>query len=160
MNSSLSLRLQKNLYLKIQLKELTELAGRPVSERDLISTNTINNSIDENIKKHQTSTNEFQINFDEKESNRFKKYIENLKKANDSQVYIITPLAKSCGILQIPSISAINLNFTYEINKEGIISFLTKDTQDSLLMDFFQNSKYEKILKIETKGINWPRISY
>ena len=60
----------------------------------------------------------------------------------------------------MPSLNAINFDFDFTVNNEGILAFTTSDLGDSLLLDFSVMPTGEQIMKVETRRANWAKIAY
>lgn len=151
---------QRKLYLRQYLSELTALAGRDVLEDEL-------GSVDEAVhmrelakatlgERHEVA----QIAFSEIFSNRFKKFIAKLTKANESAVLVWTPRTIFCGTFRVPSLEAVCFGFNFDINPEGIITFMTERMEDGMILDFSVDDQGGQILQIETQGAHWGQVSY
>jgi len=101
-----------------------------------------------------------EISFGDRNSERFKRFLENLKDANSSPIYVFSPRTADCGAFLLSSLGEINRDFDFTLNSEGILAFLTKDVEDRLLLDFFVSPAGEQRLKIETQGVNWGGVAY
>ena len=158
--SSSSEKLCQKLKMKKYLEELTVLVRHPVKSADLGSVEQAA-SIREAAKKLSVSdAASSEITFVDRSSERFKKFVRCLHDANPSQVYVWTPRTIDCGVLLVPSLSAIDFDFDFAVNEEGILVFLTDDLEDRLLLDFFILPADEKRMKIETQGANWGKVIY
>ncbi|MBU3056136.1 hypothetical protein [Pseudomonas indica] len=158
--SSSTEKIRQKLNLKIYLNELTALIGRPVYANEL-------NSLEQTTALRETSQKfvaqepqACEILFSERSSDRFKGFIQRLHSANPSSVYVWTPRTIVCGALLAPSIAAINFDFDFTINEEGILAFSTSDLEDRLLFDFSVSSTGDQIMRLETLGQNWARVVY
>lgn len=157
---SLHEKLQQKLYLKEYLKELSALAGQTVRADDLGSLEHAA-AMRMNAKKSDVkATVVYKASFSDRSSERFKKFLRGLKDANSSAIYIWTPRTISCGALLAPSLNAINFDFDFNINDEGILAFTTSDLEDRLLLDFSSTPTGEQVMNIEIQGTNWPTVSY
>lgn len=103
---------------------------------------------------------QWQIRFFDRTSERFGKLLQNLTAANPSSVYVWTPRTIDCGALLVPSLDAITFDFDFSINDEGVLSFVTSDLADRLLLDFSRTSAGEQMLTVENRGPNWTRAIY
>ncbi len=157
---SSSNKLRQKRALKEYLKELSTLAGRFVYADELSSLEQV---ILMREKAQQSETKESiftETLFLDRNSKRFKEFVEKLTIANSSSIYVWTPRTIDCGALLLPSLSAIKFDFDFTLNKEGILAFATSDLVDSLLLDFYISPMGDQRLKIETKGKNWGRIDF
>lgn len=153
-------KLRQKLVLKEYLRELSTLAGRFVYADELSSLEQVilmREKAQQSEIKESIST---EMLFLDRNSKRFKEFVEKLTIANSSSIYIWTPRTIDCGALLLPSLSAIKFDFDFTLNKEGILVFATSDLVDSLLLDFYISPMGDQRLKIETKGKSWGRISY
>ncbi|WCM94562.1 hypothetical protein M5C99_07620 [Acidovorax sp. NCPPB 2350] len=106
------------------------------------------------------SSTRYEIRFSDRNSERFKKFLQGLMDANPSSVYVWTPRTIDCGALLVPSLESIRFDFDFTINDEGILAFTTSDLGDSLLLEFSSTPAGEQIMKIETQGPNWAKAVY
>jgi hypothetical protein len=140
------------------LLELKKLTGTNIDSAMLCSLDEV-----ERIRKNTdiaTNSNNFIINFGDKNSDRFEKFIKNLGKANSHPVYVWTQSANLFGLYKADSISAIDFAFSFDINTSGIVTFLTEDLNDELLLDFYYDSQNQEMLEVELKGRNWSSITF
>lgn len=159
-NPSSSEKLRKKLSMKMYLKELTVLAGRPVQANELGSVEKAVSVRKAGQKFSTLDAASFEIPFADLSSERFRRFVRKLYNANPSSVYVWSPRTIDCGVFLMPSIAAINFDFDFEINEEGILVFLTNDLKDRLLVDFFILSQSHKRSKVEVQGNNWGEIIY
>lgn len=141
------------------MKELGLLTGRAVDADELGNPEQLKelHKAAQKLAVQPTSVNE--ILFSEKNSERFMEFLQRLKRANPSSIYVITPRTDSCGALLVSSLNDIRFDFDFSVNSEGILVFTTSDFCDSLLLDFSSAPTGEKIMKIETQGQNWAKIT-
>ena len=102
----------------------------------------------------------FTIKFYKKSSKRFKNFIARLYSCNKSPVYIWTAKSNNYGLFKIDSIKKINFSFKFKVNVEGIVVLLTENLQDTLILDYYENSKEERLLEITLQGKNWFSVAY
>jgi hypothetical protein len=151
---------QLKRLLPSYLSELKALTGLDIDSESLSSIEDTEKIRNEASSIENTDINKFAIDFEEKNSERFKKFVASLNEANSSPVYIWTNRSNFCGLHKINSINMIDFSFPFEINQEGIIVFLTEDINDKLLLDFSCNSKDQEVLEVELQGKNWALIHY
>jgi hypothetical protein len=155
-----SAKLRQRLHLGRYLAELSALLGRPVQADELGSV--------EQVASLSVSAQSFlgrpvtrhEINFAEKSSERFSKFVEGLTDANSSPVYVWTPRTIDCGALLVPCLATIKFDFDFAINDEGILVFTTSDMVDRLLLDFSSTPAGEQVMTVETQGPNWANAVY
>lgn len=157
---SLSDRLRQKLHLKRYLEELGALTGRSVQADELGSLEQAAAMRMAAQRFDAQSSARCEIRFSDRNSGRFKKFLQSLMDANPSSVYVWTPRTIDCGALLVPSLDAIRFDFDFAINDEGILAFTTSDLGDSLLLDFLSTPTGEQVMKIETQGPNWARAVY
>jgi hypothetical protein len=153
-------KIRRNLDLTRYLEELSELTGRQVHADELGSIEGAA-SIRENCQKFGAQTIcVIEMPFAERDSERFKRFIQGLSKANAAYVQVWTPRTISCGVFVMPSIDAVRFDFDFSINGKGILVFVTSDLEDRLLLDFSESAAVGRIMRIETQGANWMTVSY
>ena len=154
-------KLRRKLHLKQYLEELSVLTARTVHADELGSL--------EHAAAMQSSAQKYNVEpavvvykarFSDKNSEQFKKFLLDLKDANSSAIYIWTPRTIDCGTFLVPSLDAVNFDFDFSINGEGILAFVTSDLEDRLILDFSGTPNGEQALSIETQGMNWPKARY
>lgn len=157
---SLSQKLRRNLYLTRYLAELSTLTGRIVQADELCSPAQAAAMRIEKQKFLSHPATSCEIGFSDKNSERFGIFLQRLRDANPSPVYIWTEHTIDCGALLVPSLDAIRFDFDFKINKNGVLTFETSDLEDKLLLDFFTTPEGKQVVEVETKGINWTQIAY
>jgi hypothetical protein len=154
-------KLRRKLRLKQYLEELSVLTARTVHADELGSL--------EHAAAMQSSAQKYNVEpdvvvyrtrFADKSSEQFKKFIRGLRDANSSAIYVWTPRTIDCGAFLVPSLDDVNFDFDFNINSEGILVFVTSDLEDRLTLDFSATSNGEHVLRIETQGMNWPKVRY
>jgi hypothetical protein len=157
-----------NMRQKIQFKknlpsyliELKKLTGIDVNSESLSSVEDV-----ESIRKKASAlgsakTTKFVMDFEEKNSERFKNFIENLFRSNNGPIYLWTSRSNLCGLYKLDSIRMVDFSFPFDLNPEGIVVFLAEDTSNKLLLDFSVDSQGQEILEVELQGKNWPLVKY
>jgi hypothetical protein len=142
------------------LSELTAILGRDINLSSLVSIENIEKIREQASCLSNETESAFSIKFDGKLSERFGEYISNLRKANDSEVYIWTDKSNLCGPCKINSIGDFDISFPFDVNPEGVVVFLATDLCDKLLFDFSIDSDNQKILEVESQGKHWPLVEY
>lgn len=143
------------------LSQLSHLVNREVTADDLLSleaTEAIREQSRSLLKNDPLK--KFQIQFSEKAEARFAAFIKNLHALNPKPIYIWTDHTIECGLYEVGSILEINFKFEYSKFPAGIMSFVTKDFSDKLLLDFFEESNGERFIEIELTGDHWPSCTY
>jgi hypothetical protein len=93
-------------------------------------------------------------------SKNFNNFKTQLLQKNSSSVYIWTPRTNSCGLYSVESIDAVNFNFPFNINAEGILVLLSVDGKDKLLLDFYKSDEGKQVVEIEVSGKNWSSAEF
>lgn len=157
---SYSARFRQKLYMKSYLLELAALAGRVVQADELLDLEQTA-ALRSAMQKFRTQTTAFsEIQFSDRKSERFKIFVQRLCSANSSPVYVWIQRTIDCGVLLMPSLSAVCWDFDPSVDADGTIAFVTSDLADSLLLDFSDLSTSEQHMKIEVQGMNWKETSY
>jgi hypothetical protein len=159
-NTSLAVKLQRNRFLKEHLRILSILTGRKIEVSELGSQEQFLSLRQHSRSRLGQPTTKFEVVFSEKKSHRFKSFVQRLKSANPSPVYVVSPYADSCGLLMVGAIDEVNFDFEFSISSEGIFIFVTKDFGDRILLDFYENESGQEMLIVETQGANWGTVSY
>ena len=159
-NIRLRQKIEYKKNLAPYLSELRRLTGTDVSSESLISVEDTEKIRQKWLYLKDTNTNKIVIDFSEKNSERFKKFITNLNKANSSPVYIWTEKSNMCGLYKAASIDAINFDFPFDISPDGIFVFVTEDLENELLLDYYYDSGDREMLEIEWQGKHWHSVSY
>jgi hypothetical protein len=99
--------------------------------------------------------------FSDLHSDRFIKFVQKLQISRPTPIMVWTVQTIYCGALSIPSIDLIlDFNFEEIFNTESLITFITNDPRNSLLLDFELSRNNEKLMKIEVQGPSWGSIAY
>ncbi|MCG8422111.1 MAG: hypothetical protein MJE77_29665 [Proteobacteria bacterium] len=101
----------------------------------------------------------WEIGFREKETPRFRKFLERLHNSNASDVYLWTPATNICGLLPPLPLREVNFDFPFNLNPEGILTVLTSDLQDSLILDYSETEEGAR-LEIEAAGPHWSTVEF
>jgi hypothetical protein len=158
--SEISKRAVAKRNLAPYLLELKTLLGGEINPSDLTPIEDLERIRDQSSYLSDEKKASFSIEFDDKLGEKFRKYISNLKKANNSEVYVWTGKSNLCGLCRIDSIEDFDISFPFDVNSDEMILFLTVDCCDRLLFDFFIDSDDQKILEVESEGKNWPFVRY
>jgi hypothetical protein len=156
----ISKRIQFKRNLPEYLQELKPLIGREISPEDLTPVEQVEQIRAESIAALKGSnTTKFVIDFEERRSERFQDFVYALSNVNRSPVYIWTDRSDACGLYKAESIDKVEFSFPFDIDSNGLFTFLTEDFNDKLLLDFYEDAGKE-ILEIETTGKHWSLIRY
>jgi len=78
--------------------------------------------------------NEKRFEFNDKKE--FKKYVINNFNYK-GVVYLMTSLSKDCGGIELTSINEFNFEFNYNDEPDGIVSIISSDFKEKILLDFY-----------------------
>jgi hypothetical protein len=144
--------------ISIYLKELNLLTRQMVEAKDLI---TIEDTVRIIHKRKEISNTipfeKLTLSFEAKD--RLSSYLAKMAEIKKGKVYLFTEYSKNCGALLLNSLNDFNHKFSFNDEHSGIISFLSEDLKDKLVLDFYvENDKY--ILELETQGFVWNSVLY
>jgi hypothetical protein len=159
-SEDLSKKLARSRDLKTYLSELSALCGRAIRSDELGSAEEARNLRNLAQKFSTEPSVKYEMPFSDRTKESFRDFSARLQGANPSTIYVWTPRTISSGTFVAPSIGSIKFNFDFEINPEGILTFLTSDLKDRLLLDFSTSSGGEEYMTIETQGPNWTKVIY
>jgi len=156
---TLTQRLLRNQHMKSHLSELKSLVGRAVREDELESLEHLSR-MKSQLKGIETNESiDMDIPFSDRNSDRFRLFLNKLKKKNPSGIYIFAENSDSCGTLFVPSLNEINFNFDFSING-GVLSFITSDYSNCLTLDFSVSNSGEEVMDIIRQGREWSKVDY
>lgn len=150
---------QKSL-MKPYLAELHMLLGREISQEDLCTLEQTEALRKASQKCIEQATTACEIDFSEKETDRFRSFIEKLSAANSLPIYLWTPRTIDCGTLMVTSLQDIAFSFDFDANEMGTLAIVTSDSCDKLLLDWFTSETNDQRLKLETQGTHWAHVRY
>ncbi|WP_157201576.1 hypothetical protein [Massilia sp. Root418] len=148
------------LTIRRYLIELNELCLEKPLENKLLSLEKTEHIQQVSFLKRKPAR-KIRIYFEEKTTDRFKKYVTGLHRANPNSVYIWTENSNSCGLFEISSLLNFNFGFGFGVNTQGIVALLTSDLTDSLVLDFSHGGTASgQELEIDVSGDRWPAVNY
>jgi hypothetical protein len=160
-SSELQRRLAYARHIRSYLRQLALVTGRIVSRKELLSVEALEALRNTwKLRFSAARKNKFEIPFGEKQGERFVKYVHSLYAANPSEGYLWMLHADDCGLLRLGSVRDINWSFPYEIDPNGILTFVTADSMDKLTVEFSENSQGRLVLAVEVTGNAWPSVPY
>jgi hypothetical protein len=139
---------------------LSKITGRVVEANELTSLDELASMREALQRLRALPVATVEIPFSDRRSERFKSFLQRLSVANPSPVYVWPPWQSGCGALLVSSLGAINFDFDFSINPEGLLAFSTKDHADRLLLDFSSTCSGEQYMKVETRGEHWASAAY
>jgi len=161
MISKLVERLTYRHNIASHLSQLSHLVNREVKAEDLLpldATRAIMEQIKLTLKNKPSK--KFQIRFSEKTAPQFTTFVECLHALNSGPIYIWLNHTNDCGLFEVRSIREIDFKFEFSKIPGEIISLITKDFSDEMLLDFFEESTGEKYIEIELTGDRWSSCTY
>jgi len=152
--------LQRKIALRRCLRQLSILTGRTVGAGELGAPEEacmVREVIGGSLASPQIA---FEVPFADKHRESFLEYLRGITRGNASAIHIWTPDTIVCGILTVPSLLSLRWDFPFDINPEGILSFVASDLRDRLVVDFFYGDEHEERLRLEVFGDRWSRVPY
>ena len=156
---TLAERLARAKEMPRHLSELSCLTGHKVERFDLLSPERTSSIRDQVRLTPPSPSVAWETGFREKETPRFRKFLERLHSSNASDVYLWTPATNICGLLPPLPRRAVNFDFPFNLNPEGILTVLTSDLQDRLILDYSE-AKEGARLEIEAAGPHWSTVEF
>lgn len=150
----------QKIHMKPYLEELQKFLNRAVSADELLSLEQTEGLRQAAQKFRDLPASSCQIDFLEKASDRFHTFVERLCAANPSPVSIWTTHSITCGALMVPSLKEIVFDLEYSASQGGILTFVTNDLRDRLLLDFTMSDSGTQKMTIETQGDHWFDVHY
>ncbi len=95
------------------------------------------------------------IPFTERLSSRFAALIGDLELRNPHPVFVWIEAANECGFTKPIRLADFRFGFEFERIPEGLISLITTDAKDKMLMDFEVDDDGLKIMTVELHGSDW-----
>ncbi len=156
---TLSEKIRQKVNLKSYLRELSILVGRDILPEELGGVEQavqIRNAVRETALGPPVA---YDVLFSDLRSDRFFVFVNRLYETNSSPVYVWTPRTESCGFFLARSIVDVKFDFDFDVNSEGIFSFLTDDLKNILLIEFLIDENGGRAATIEVRG-DWASVIY
>lgn len=149
-------RCQQHLatYLK-ELKAVFNVNSNEVTILNLEETDSIGEQSSGKINNNIASKKI--IPFDHKE-NFLRFYIDNCSRLQPGNVYVFTDYSKDCGAAVFNSLKCLNPIFAFNAEHAGIISILSQDLANKLILDFYEENN-KLFLEVEALGSLWGEVS-
>jgi hypothetical protein len=135
------------------LRQQSMLAGHEVTARDLVPLEELASWKSRLREIDKTSRTKF------KQAPEFDAYVKRLEELNPSSVYLCTPLASICGPATVGSIADVDFGFPFSFNVEGVVSFISTNFTDELLLDY-DEEQGQQLLGIEARSARWPHCDF
>ncbi|HEY2030481.1 MAG TPA: hypothetical protein VGH20_14865 [Myxococcales bacterium] len=152
-------RFQYRRNLQQHLRQQSVLTGHPVAAADLVPLEEVAVWRSRVVAMDTTARSKVRLPFEDKVTPVFDAYVRRLEQANPSQVYLWTPLASICGPAMAPSIAQVNFAFPFDVNVEGIVSFISADFRDELVLDYYEEQE-QYFVDVEARGARWPHCDF
>ena len=160
MTDNINNKIQFQNNIDSYLLEIEELTGTDITPGLLSSIEDMEKIREKSSALKDLDKLNFVMKFELKNSDRFRQFIANLNKVNNSPVYIWTEKSNVCGLYKVSSINAVDFSFKFDINDEGMVIFLTENCQDRLLLDFYKDRIDKEMLNLEVKGKHWYSVPF
>lgn len=148
-----------NANIKNYLNELQVITGKPVAKSELGDPDEALAFRDMLALRSKNLVLKFTLGFDQLSTERFKSYLINLEAEKRDGIYIWTNRSVICGLYMVDRLSDINFSFSFGFT-EGVIGFSTKDSHESLLLDFYEGSSSAQLVDVEARGDFWSKVTY
>lgn len=98
------------------------------------------------------------IFFADRLSSRFLALIEDLESRNSHPVFVWIESVKDCGYAKPVRLRNFRFGFEFKHIPEGVISLITDDARNKMLMDFEADDEGREIMTIELYGQDWGNV--
>ena len=156
-NSTLSQRLRSNLYIGAYLAELSSILGRPVAKDELESMDATQAVADAQKPLLAFEPVKFEIPFSQRSAKPVHDLIQTLSFANPAPLFLWASHANDCGVLKLRSLADVRSDFAFDVN-EGLISLVTIDLCDQILLDFYEEEG-SQVLCLAVQGTHWTAVA-
>ena len=160
MNTERKRKIQLKTNIVAYLSQLKQLTRINVVSEDLLSLSETAEITKRSSHLEKLDKICFTTNFEFKNSERFKRFITNLSKANNSLVYIWLEKTNYCGLYKAASINDIDFSFRFDLDPNGIIVFMTEDLNNRLLLDFYRDWEERETIEIKIQGKQWYCVAF
>jgi hypothetical protein len=140
---------------KEYLVELSVLLNRDVQASELSSPAETQEAQTKSKALVMKPLTTFVIPFTDKSSARFRSFIQRLNEKVEGPVRLFTPYTLKFGFVETASLLDINFEFPFNVNRDGILSIVSHDVLNSLLLDFFVSDAGVETLEVELEGSEW-----
>ena len=144
--------------LKEYLLELNKLSLKEVSAENLLSVEETDMLKEKSrLKNHQRDYPLIKKTFLFNEKDKLKEYVDKLYKLYPHEIYLLTGYSEYCGCLKMESLMDFNIYFNFNDERDGIMSILSADLNNSLLLDYYEEYN-EYYIELEFRGEEWSKI--
>jgi hypothetical protein len=155
MTNDVSRRLACNAELNRYLAQLTELAGREVTEAELGAPEDALRLRKAAAKLQGLPKRVLELAPEEIRQARFGDFVRRLVDGNPSPVSIWLNAASACGMVFLPRVDEFNFRFRFSAVPEGVVALLTEQGMDKLLLDFGPDE-----VVLELQGNLWGNLNF
>lgn len=152
-------RFEASRHMDAHLLHLRTLLHRPVGAEDLLSLAETTAVRVQASARPRLPVWTIELPFAAKASERFRAWIRTCIELNPEPVYIWTDLANVCGLLRPTPLREIDFDFELELDPRGIVSILSADYQDKMILDFSEDDGVQT-LELEVSGPHWTQAQY
>lgn len=147
--------IRRRLALRQYLTEVAHLSRVPISESDLLSLDDTRQISDQTRVLSTSSKAVWRMLFEHLKSDEFVAFVRSLDELCRGQITLWTPRSRACGCILLPSLQDVRFDFNFDLIPEGILSVVTRNLQNRLLLDFRRNAIHQQEVLIETYGPEW-----
>lgn len=149
MSDEVTKRLRRNAHLARHLTELGRLLRRDVRPDDLLSLPETE-ALRVRMAKRTPDRKE-SFPFAEKNGRRLSPLVHAFQ---EDLVYVWTALSNDCGVHRAVPLSEVDFSFPFAFSPEGILSIVSQDLGDHILLDWYEEGGAE-LLDLEVTGPRW-----
>jgi hypothetical protein len=152
-------RIAQLASMKEHLADMSLLTGREVSRYELLPLNRtleIKGLIPSAMRANKRI---FEVSFSELTSARLHHYVNQLAAVAARSVYLWTHLSYTCGLLELPSLTNIKLDFAFNAMPSGIFTVMTSDLKEAVTFDRYEED-HREIVQVIAEGEIWPTIRH
>jgi DNA-directed RNA polymerase beta' subunit len=140
--------------LEKYLAEIEKLSLQKITSNDLIS---LEKTEELRVKSLIYDSKNYPVLKDTflfKQKEKLKQVLDKLYNLYSGKILIFTDYSEYCGCIELKSLKYFNAYFDFKDEHSGIISIISKDLKNNLLLDFYEEES-EFYLDIEVQGKNW-----
>ncbi|MGI6339278.1 MAG: hypothetical protein ACOXZV_07885 [Bacteroidales bacterium] len=139
--------------LNSYLEELNLIVRVKLSEKDLIPLEETEHLISRR-KQISKSIPQKKVKLKFEDKARLYGYLNALESVRNGKIILFTEYSKYCGALLLNSFNDINYDFSFDDEHSGIVSILSENLNDKLLLDFYEEDG-SFFIEVETQGHLW-----
>lgn len=86
------------------------------------------------------------------EKNKLKEIVYSFVQDANASYFVWIDGSSDCGLCMIPNLSVFNWSFDFDIDSNGIISFMRKDGEEEIVLDYYEeDNQYLLDIKLKKK---------